>query len=508
MWQRLRCGKNETNILLLTVLFSCVFSFFGTSGAMQFGLGPDTSLDCDVTITYGAGFRVSDRDEDLLTINTDDANRNFDQWDMINNKLTVFADIDLKHKNFGLFVRPKAFYDHVYMTDNANDSPETNNALVGGIINSSDEWAEKIEDIHGRNAEILDLFGYLSFNLSGRDIDLRVGKQVISWGESLMISGGISSAQSPTDASAAVAVGTEVKEIYMPTESVYLQVGITPNLGLSGYYQWKWEKSRLMEGGTFFSQADMLDEIKAPSLTEVGSSIYAIRRGEDNEARDDGQYGVALTYILPWFNDTEVGVYYINYHSKSPLLLMGRSGGRTVLYSSFIEDIKLYGASVSSIIGVANVSGEFSYRQDIGFRGSDAVGRPVEEIADYWQAQVSTIYMKALKYFAESVTLTGEVGCGKEVDREENEFAWKYAIRAGFDWYQVLPLLDITMNLAYSDVPEGTNLIGSEDTASASIGFNFTYKNKLSANITYENRLKENAYEDRDTIALKLSYGF
>ena len=185
-------------------------------------------------------------------INNDDANRNFDQWDLINNKVTALADIEFNYKSAGVFVRPKAFYDHVYMTDNANDNPETNNAFVGGLIGASDEWPDEIEDIHGRNAEILDLFGYYSFYLGDREIDIRVGKQVISWGESLLIVGGISTAQSVIDASAAQAVGTEVKEIYLPTESAYLQISITPELGLGGYYQWKWEKNRLMEGGNLF----------------------------------------------------------------------------------------------------------------------------------------------------------------------------------------------------------------------------------------------------------------
>ena len=343
--------KNRSNILLTMVLILGVFSFLGSAEAMEWYLGSDTKFLVDAVISYGTGVRVSDRDEELLTdVSTDDGNRNFDQWDFTNNKATLLADIELIYKDVGVFVRPKAFYDYVYMTDNANDRPDTNNAYIGGLIYESDQWADEIEDVHGMNAEILDAFAYASFQLGEVPFDIRAGRQVINWGEGTYISS-IGNATSPLDASAATAVGTEVKEIWLPTGAVYVQTGYS-DFGLRVYYQWEWEKTRLMEGGTFYSTTDYLDELKAPLLAEMAPGVVVdLPRLDDQEAKDDGQYGVALSYLLPW-SYTQVVAYYVNYHDK---LLSTLEAGLNGYYLTYAEDLTLYGLTFSSAIGDAQV---------------------------------------------------------------------------------------------------------------------------------------------------------
>lgn len=504
----MRYKRNQRNILLLTLLIFGVMSFFGSASAMKFYPGENTTIDCDVTIKYGAGWRVSDRDNDkLANINADDGNRNFDQWSMVNNKATLIADIDIQHKNFGLFIRPKAFYDQVYMSDNDNDSPGTNNALVGGLINDNDEWADDVEDVHGRDAEILDLFAYANFDLGGHFVELRVGKQVISWGESLLISGGISSAQSHVDTAAAVSVGTELKEIFMPSEAAYLQVELTNALALSGYYQWKWEKTRLYEGGTFFASSvigDVLDDLGAPILGGPNFVVYP--RGTDKDASDSGQFGIALTYMAEQLmNGTEFGLYYINYHDKFPTVNTGALF--TPYFLSYTEDIKVYGVSYSSQVGDANISGEFSYRQDFGF------GPGLE--GNYWQAQTSWIYAAAPPLpIAEYYSIMGEIACARTIGLMDDVFAWQYSLRLGFDWYQVFQGTDFALDFAYAEDCSGTMPTSSmgynEGEASGSIAVEFLYNNIYKANITYENRFnsKRNANSDRDTLELSLTYTF
>ena len=502
-------SKGQLVVIFLAMFVFMLAASYGSVNAMQFKAGEDTTIDCDVNIAYGAGWRVSDRDDDrrypAADVSVDDANENFDQWSMINNKLTLIADIEIQHKNFGLFVRPKVLYDHVYMSDNDNDSPATNNALAGGLIDDADEWPDEVEDIHGFDAEILDLFAYASFQLGGRDVDLRVGKQVIAWGESFLISGGISSAMSPVDVSAAVAVGVELKEIYMPTESVYVQMALTDSLGLMGYYQWAWEKSKLMEGGTFFSAADFLDEIKAPMMmAPSGLGLPTIDRADDDEADDSGQFGVGLTWVMPWYESTEIGLYYINYHDKNPTVNVSNFyeiPGIGIVpgnyYLSYTEDIKLYGVSVSSIVGDVNVSGEYSYRQDV-----------LENEGDYWQAQVSILHSMNFP-LCDTLSLVGEVACGRTVDLDDDEFAWKYVIKPTLKWYSVFPDFDLELPLAYEDTNSGTNPLGTEGVSAASIGVAFTYKYKYKGSLTYTDRMGSANYaEDRDTLALKLSYAF
>ncbi|MDX9786879.1 MAG: DUF1302 family protein [Desulfobacterales bacterium] len=308
-------------LLFLSVLM--LMASGGTADAMRFDVGKDTAVDCDVTVVYGAGFRVKKPESAKLgeynpaAINSDDGNENFDQWDMINNRFSTIADIDVKHKNFGVFLRPRAFYDFVYMGKNSNDSPATNNNFQAGVIDSTDDFDEETEDAIGKKAEILDLFAYAQLELVGRKLDLRVGRQVIQWGESLYLQGGIASAMAHQDASLSTAPGVEIKEMLLPSEAVSMQMDITENVSVGSFYQWKWEKLRYYESGSYFSTTDFLDE--------AGYLILGrgLTRGTDDEASDSGQFGVSLMYLAEWLNNTEFGIYYINYHEKSPAVAYG-----------------------------------------------------------------------------------------------------------------------------------------------------------------------------------------
>jgi hypothetical protein len=499
----MRYKKNRRNVLFLTLLVFGMMSVLGSANAMRFNPGEDTIVDCDVTVKYGGGWRVSDQEDDkLLNPNNDDGNRNFDQWSMINNKATIIADIDIQHKNFGVFIRPKAFYDHAYISDNDNDSPLTNNALLGNIINDNDEWADEVEDVHGKDAEILDLFGYLSFDLGGHLTEIRVGRQTIAWGEQLYISGGVASGMSYADLSAAVAVGTELKEIYLPSESVFLQVEITNAMAFAAFYQWKWEPHRLYEGGTFFATSpvgDLLDELEAPLITQFG----LFGRGDDLDADDSGQFGVALTYVLPWLNDMEIVLYYVNYHDKSPTFWVAAPQH----FLSYTEDIKLYGISYSALVGDVNISGEFSYRDDFIF---DTV-----EEGNYWQAQTSWLYAAAPPIpIAPYYSIGGEISMARTIGRMDDTFAWQYVLALGFDWYQVITDLDVALDFKFAEDCSGTmpttSMGYTEGEASGSVAVEFLYKNVYKTKIAYENRFNEkrNANSDRDTLTLAVSYTF
>ncbi len=62
--------------------------------------------------------------------------------------------------------------------------------------------------------------------------------------------------------------------------------------------------------------------------------FQAVPRGPTIEPDDQGQYGVALKWFLPDFNQgTEFGFYFVNYHSKLPLI-SGRTGTQAGIANS------------------------------------------------------------------------------------------------------------------------------------------------------------------------------
>ncbi|MGV8050783.1 MAG: DUF1302 domain-containing protein [Anaerolineaceae bacterium] len=248
-------SKRKRGFLLILSLLMIMATGRGAD-AMRFEGGGGTTIDCDVTLSYGASFRAKEPDRDKLgkynpaARNSDDGNENFDQWDMINNRFSIIADLEIKRGNYGVFIRPRAFYDFVYMGHNANDSPATNNNYQAGSINDVHDFDKEVERALGKSADILDLFAYGKWKLPGeRNLDLRVGRQVIQWGESLYIQGGIAGAQAHQDANLSAAPGVEIKEKLLPSEAVYAQVDITENVSFATYYQWKWEKSLYYESG-------------------------------------------------------------------------------------------------------------------------------------------------------------------------------------------------------------------------------------------------------------------
>jgi hypothetical protein len=124
---------------------------------------------------------------------------------------------------------------------------------------------------------------------------------------------------------------------------------------------------------------------------DPAASVYA-PRAADRSPSDDGQWGLALRYLAPDLNNTEFGVYYMNYHSRIPLfsgikgtptsILTGgpliapicanaalRSlchTGTATYFAEFPEDIRLTGFSFNTQgpWGVA-LQGEYSYRSNL-----------------------------------------------------------------------------------------------------------------------------------------------
>ena len=394
-------GKRKPKIMLLmTCLIFLVLALTGPAGALQYNFSNETSLDMDVSLTYAAAWRAKDREMKSLAmtnVNYDDGGWNFDQWDMINNKGTIVMDIDFSHKNFGFFVRPKAFYDSVYMGDNNNPMNPMqliNNTVLAG--NDYDEWDDEVESAHGANWEILDIFAYSNFNIGNRNLDVRVGRQVINWGESLFLQGGISTAQNYIDLVAGTSPGVELKEIYLPSGAVSAQINLFENLALSTYYQWEWQKNRFYEAGSFFSTRDTLVDSEFPLF--IGGFFQTMKAGDADEPSDSGQYGIALHTMVTALNNTEFGLYFSNYHGKWPVHVLSNVDPRNGVppaslanppyyWLSYAEDIKMYGASFSTEIWDANVAGEISYHQDALIRKDSLYW----DKGNYVQAQVSTI---------------------------------------------------------------------------------------------------------------------
>jgi hypothetical protein len=397
---------NKTLFKKLPLALALVAATSGVQ-ATEFQFG-DTTVQWDNTISYGVAWRTEAPDAAIVapgnasaeglqgegsSYNYDDGTLNYGENEIYTNVVKYSTDIEVNYKNYGGFFRAKAFYDTEIM-DGEREFKELNDAT---------------KDASGSGYDLLDAFVWADYDLGEMPATFRVGRQVVSWGESTFIQGGINSIN-PVDASAFRRPGAEVKEGLLPVNMIYTSIGISADVSLEAFYQLEWEKTRPDPCGTFFSTVDFVSDGCGPVIlagTDDERNYLALRDAEidqgtslanrvsptterlaDGEARDDGQYGLALRWYSEALGDTEFGVYYMNIHSRLPFIngaitnydtlgtITGTAGGqiksdstydsRYPLYQiSYPEDQKLMGLSFAKATeGGASIGGEISYRPD------------------------------------------------------------------------------------------------------------------------------------------------
>ncbi|MBL4814808.1 MAG: DUF1302 family protein, partial [Shewanella sp.] len=160
-------------------------------------------------------------------------------------------ELSLKYKNFGVFARGMYFYDQ-----KANDgSYGFSDPLTG---NEYDPCADsKSSEVQCKDIRLLDAFVYgdFDFNDGANPLTVRVGQQVVSWGESTLIPHGIGVINA-VDLNILNAPGAELKEAYRPQGMVWASFGVTNELSVEAFYQYDWEPIWVPTPGSYFSTND------------------------------------------------------------------------------------------------------------------------------------------------------------------------------------------------------------------------------------------------------------
>ncbi len=407
-----------SKVIAQATIAGALAALAGQAQALSFDLDNGMTLDVDTTVGYSAQWRRESHDPNVLAFPasnlgflTDDGNRNFDKGDMTQNQVNFSTDLDLNYGAGGVFARARGWYDEVYDDDD----------LIG-----TNTWTGQPKsfqkdglDDHKSRLELQDLFWYHGFSMGDQYLSLRVGEQVVNWGESLFIQGGISTAMGPLDATKASAPGTALKDIFMPIGQVYGEIAVTDLLSIGAYYQYDWENTRIDAPGSYFNILDGLGQgsVGDPMETNVIPGVGGNELAVTQEKPDEGQYGIAIRYLAENLNSTEFGLYYINYNDFTPALEFlsnPNDGGSVNLNQNYYEDIDLYGVSFGTVFGDMNVSGELSYRDGIPvqYQTTGFAYAPGEAI----QAQLSGIYIFPQNPLADTLTFTGEIAHNRILD--------------------------------------------------------------------------------------------
>jgi hypothetical protein len=295
------------------------------------------------TIWQGAG---------SYSANGDNGNLNYNKGEAFSKIFKGTHELDIHYDGMGIFVRGMYYYDFAMM-DSDRDWTNQISGMANDPCNDSEAKDQVCSDVR-----LLDAYVYGNFDIGEMPFSIRVGQQVISWGESTLIGHGISEIN-PVDIARLKAPGAELKEAFIPFGAVWGSLGITENFSVEAFYQYSWEKTILPPPGSYFSTNDFagdgghynnvqlgfsgnpdmdintlmagLNQIGA--LAASGNPLAAqaylayptkitLRSKGDSaelEPEDGGQYGLRLSWYVPELNETEFSLYYVNYHSRRPL---------------------------------------------------------------------------------------------------------------------------------------------------------------------------------------------
>lgn len=471
----------KAHVLTIALLVLTVSS----AQAFEFGSG-DWRGSFDTTISYGASWRANDMDPDYVgkgyhnpldfllsnaerreslgkwSVNNDNGNRNYpNAGDLVAHTLKFTSELDISKPNYGLFTRFTGFYDF----ENADQ----------------DFLPAEADERVGKDIRLLDLYVWAEHEVGDRFLNWRLGRQVVSWGESLFIQQGINIIN-PVDVSRLRVAGAELKEAFEGVNMLWGTIDLTPSLSLEALYMFEHREIIPDPTGVFFSTDDIgtpgasfvMLGFGAPDQPVINPDLYdevcrqgnyaasdsplpvelvaagcgaAVGRIDGVEASDSGQYGLSLRWFVEALNSTEIGFYFLNYHSRLPVLsgiaITNPSPQSGAYYTEYPEDIQLYGISFNSNIGTWALSGEISYRPNAPLQQDDVellfaalsplnplIGAPANRFYsqmgqfapgegiqgwdehESWQAQVSTLKIFGPNNFlrADAVTFAAEAG--------------------------------------------------------------------------------------------------
>jgi len=112
-----------------------------------------------------------------------------------------------------------------------------------------------------RDLRLYDLWVSKDFDMFGNAARVRLGRQVINWGESLFVAGGVN-ATAAIDQYRYTYPGVPLKEVVLPAEMISVAFSPMRGLNVEGYYQFRWNQNHLVPVGTFFSTSDYIGEGK------------------------------------------------------------------------------------------------------------------------------------------------------------------------------------------------------------------------------------------------------
>ncbi|ROH86504.1 DUF1302 family protein [Stagnimonas aquatica] len=420
------------------------------AGAVDFDLGPASGA-LNTRISLGAAVRTEGRDYRLIAklanpgqlglcdaddcqsqtgsaapnqrlvdargafsgVNEDNGNLNYDRGDWVSAPLQLRPKLELVWGDWQFQASGLLFYDFV---NTGFDDYHADTKFQPQRTPRSDD----VESLFAKRHRLGNLFVAGSFELGGHELLLRLGNQVLNWGEANLVQFNTLSEWAPLDAPMLAMPGAEPSQLQLATPLAVASLTLTDALSLEAVYQLQWRGAKLPAAGSLLSFSDVAGGGEyailgfgnfhedpdrqfrpaglASAISQATRTVYL--PDEDFGApRDSGQFGLRLNYLADWLNNgTELALHYLHYHSRYPVLsgyaanascTRDANGGGFAgaflacqgfsqsfnpigreplpvdtarLFLDFPEDIDLIGLSFNTNVGDWAFSGEYAYR--------------------------------------------------------------------------------------------------------------------------------------------------
>lgn len=489
-----------TRLVPLAMIATSAALWAAPAAAFDISLG-EWQGNWSTTLSVGSSWRAEGSDSELVHPGdgalvgitngrggsiSDGGNLNYGNGDRFSTIGKFVTDVALSKGSMGGLLRAKAWYDQALEDEDVRFGNQANGYQRAPL---SDRGFENLQRFSG--VELLDAYVYNTFDIAGRPLQARLGRQVVNWGESLFIPG--INQINPLDVPALRRAGTEIKEALLPVGMIYGNLGLGRGISLEAFYQFEWDNTPIDGCGGYWSITESIISSSlggcpmvvavgpnAPASLAVGAFVPAV---QGRDADDGGQGGIALRIPVDAL-DTEYGFYAINIHSRTPIV-SANSGSNSIAPGSpgapngllnplqlhvnaglatqsatgfweYPEDIQLYALTAATTLGGWSLGAELSHSPDTpaqrngadlvqallagaGPLGPQAVAlAPNSELSGYdrfdkTQFQINGVNLFSNVFAAQNLTLAGEVGAQfNSVPQGEDDIRYGRAFIFGF----------------------------------------------------------------------------
>ena len=310
----------------------------------------------------------------------DNGDLNYRKGQPFSTYISATSELLMKMPSEGLkfMIRGTGMYD--FLAGDTNRTPLSSSAS-----------AQVVYDV-----QLLDLWGEKDFTIGGNAAHVRLGNQVINWGESIFAMGGVNATNS-LDVQKLLIPGSQLKQALLPAPMISFAADLSHGFSTEDYYQFQWNGNRYPPVGSFWSVSNSLGRGTEPytvstnNLNVAGPSAGTIAgpaSGNQNAlngiytglangdfagppnnviglpvnweapSKYKPQFGVKFNYSPRSF-DANFAIYYLNYTDKSPVLSSLANG---TLQWSYLQNRQLFGASANFGLGPWAIGTELSYR--------------------------------------------------------------------------------------------------------------------------------------------------